>query len=82
MTARIHRGEEITPRPYVDMQRSARDETNELLARLVESNAQLRTEVVALRSAGEATAKNTEESSKTLAVVTRGGRAIQTEAFV
>lgn len=43
--AYIHMGEEITPRPYVDLQRSARDETNALLARLVASNAELRTEL-------------------------------------
>ena len=63
------------------MDRSARDQTNALLARLIDSNAELRKEVAGLRKAGEATAKNTEESSKTLNVVTRGGRAIQTEAF-
>jgi hypothetical protein len=34
MTAQIHAGEEITPRPYVDIQRAARDETNMLLSRL------------------------------------------------
>ncbi len=36
MVAPIHEGEEITPRPFVDMQREARDETNALLARLVQ----------------------------------------------
>lgn len=36
MMANIHEGEEITPRPFVDMQREARDETNALLARLVQ----------------------------------------------
>jgi hypothetical protein len=42
MTARIHKGEEITPRPYVDMQRSDRERTNELLAQLVSENQSMR----------------------------------------
>jgi hypothetical protein len=42
MTARIHAGEEITPRPYVDMQRSDRERTNELLAQLVSENQSMR----------------------------------------
>lgn len=46
--AYIHAGEEITPRPYVDLQRSARDETNSLLARLVANSTELRAELKTL----------------------------------
>ena len=81
MTARIHAGEEITPRPFVDMQRAARDETNDLLRRLVASNAELKAEVTALKKSNEAGAKAAEKTADTLVNVTRGGRAIQTEAF-
>jgi hypothetical protein len=82
MTARIHAGEEITPRPFVDMQRAARDETNDLLRRLVASNAELKAEVTALKKSNEAGTKAAEKTADTLVTVTRGGRAIQTEAFV
>lgn len=41
MTARIHAGEEITPRPFVDIQREAREETNMLLSKLLEANEKL-----------------------------------------
>ena len=75
MTARIHKGEEITPRPYVDQQQKDRDATNGLLQELVRSNAELRKEIAAMR-------KSTESTANTLQIVTRGGRAIQTEAFV
>lgn len=81
MTANIHQGEEITPRPYVDQQRQSRDETNELLRQLVASNAELKAEVTALKKANEATQKATEKTADTLNIVTRGGRAIQTEVF-
>ena len=81
MTANIHAGEEITPRPYVDMQRASRDETNDLLRRLVASNTELKAEVTALKKSNEATQKAAEKTSETLTIVTRGGRAIQTEAF-
>jgi len=75
MTARIHAGEEITPRPYVDAQASSRNETNALLTKLVASNTAMQAELAALR-------KSSQETAKTLTTVTRGGRAIQTEAFV
>jgi phage-related minor tail protein len=75
--AYIHQGEEITPRPFVDLQRSARDETNALLKRLTESNSALVTEVKQLRtenhdaqiaiaiSSGK-TANNTDKATKIL----------------
>lgn len=49
MTANIHAGEEITPRPYVDLQRAARDEANALLSRLVTSNEAAQAELKVLR---------------------------------
>ena len=49
MTAQIHAGEEITPRPYVDMQRTAREETNALLTRLVASNDEMKGELKAAK---------------------------------
>lgn len=55
-----------------------RGDNSELVAEIRE----LRKEVAGLRKAGEDTAKNTESTNKTLNTVTRGGRAIQTEAFV
>ena len=62
-------------------QRAARDETNDLLRRLVASNAELKAEVTALKKSNEAGAKAAEKTADTLVNVTRGGRAIQTEAF-
>lgn len=56
MTARIHAGEEITPRPYVDAQRAARDETNALLRGLVSENQAMRAEITTLQRATERTA--------------------------
>ena len=77
-----HAGEEITPRPFVDIQRAAREENNALMARLVASNERLEAKVEALQKSNEATAKATEKTADTLNTVTRGGRAIQTEAFI
>lgn len=42
-----HQGETITPRPYVDLERGARAETNALMARLVASNERLEAKFVA-----------------------------------
>lgn len=81
MTARIHAGEEITPRPYVDMQRASRDESNVLMARLVARNERLAAKVAALQMSIDATAKSTEKTADTLVTATRGGRAMQTEVF-
>ena len=65
-TARIHQGEEITPRPYVDMQRASRDETNALMKRLVESNEELKAEVMQLRKSSERGNENTRRAADTL----------------
>lgn len=46
MTARIHAGEEITPRPYVDRQAAERQQTN---AELKEQTAELRRQTAELR---------------------------------
>lgn len=44
-----HRGEEIKPRPFVDIDRAAREETNALLRRLTETNESQRQEIAAMR---------------------------------
>ncbi len=80
--AMIHQGEEITPRPYVDAQRSDREETNRLLEQLLKSNADLRAEVAELRKSADKTTENTGNSANMLNRVTRNGRAMQTEVFV
>jgi len=49
MILQAHGGEEITPRPFVDMQRAARDETNALLTRLVASNDDMKKELKAAK---------------------------------
>jgi len=61
-----HAGETITPKPFVDLERSERAETNALLRGM-------RTELEKLRK----TAESTED---VLVKVTRGGRAVRTEA--
>jgi hypothetical protein len=63
MLAMVHRGEEITPRPFVDLQRAARDETNSLLDRLVASNAELRAELAEIRKSVSDTATNTNSTA-------------------
>lgn len=63
MVAQIHKGEEITPKPFVDKERAARDETNALLARLREEVSQLRAEN---RAGQVAIARNTNRSAKIL----------------
>ena len=64
--AQIHKGEEITPRPYVDMQRAARDETNMLMACLVQSNEELKAEVMQLRKSSDRGNENTRRAADTL----------------
>lgn len=59
MVAQIHAGEEITPRPYVDLQRAARDETNALLTRLVAANQALEKRLAAIEGHTQRTAKAT-----------------------
>ena len=71
MTARIHEGEEITPRPYVDRQSADRARTNQLLERLLEENAELRIAVGKLQ-------KPTEQTADTLVRVTRDGKSMVT----
>lgn len=61
--AMLHRGETVTPAPFVDRERTAREETNALLARLREEVSQLRAE----NKAGQvAIARNTNRSAKVL----------------
>lgn len=85
MLANIHKGEEITPRPYVDIQRAARDETNDLLQRLLTSNEALATKVALLQAAADKTATNTgataasvADTNDTFNNITRGGWSVQT----
>ncbi|MCX7174139.1 MAG: hypothetical protein NT159_09500, partial [Proteobacteria bacterium] len=75
-----HAGEEIKPRAYVDMDRSARDETNALLARLNDRVADLGTEVAALKAPMDATATATERTQHITEQVALGGYSVQTRA--
>jgi hypothetical protein len=61
----VHKGEDIVPRPYVDLQASSRDETNRLMERLLQSNEALRTEVAGLKASvqeGNKSAKTTADA--------------------
>ena len=60
MIAQVHAGEEITPKPYVDMQRSERSETNRLLAEFRDSFIQ------ELRAIGLPIIQNTRDTAKIL----------------
>jgi phage-related minor tail protein len=87
MLAMVHQGEEITPRPFVDLQRAAREETNTLLGRLVASNAEMRTELAQMRLALDKTevntkrgADSTDQISNIQEQVVRGGLSYQTRA--
>lgn len=73
-----HAGETITPAPYVDLERNVRNETNLLLQRLLDSNRELKTEVVLLKKANETAARNIYGVGETLTRVTRGGVALIT----
>lgn len=70
MIAQLHQGEKITPKPYVDLERSERNETNSLLK-------ELRNEIAAMKRSSEITAANTKRTSDTLVRVSRDG-----ESFV
>lgn len=78
MLANIHAGEEITPRPYVDLQRAARDETNQLLGRIAsntsQSVAELQRMVVALVATNEVLTKKVEDMSAQLEAIDATGR--------
>lgn len=73
----IHQGEEITPRPFVDLQRAARDETNALLARLVQSSIEIKGEVEKLKDSQHADSMaivaSTEKTADLLNNVSAGG---------
>jgi hypothetical protein len=70
MVAQIHGGEEITPRPYVDLQRAAREETNALLSRIMATNAEMAKELALLRAEAKASQRelvtNTKETARVL----------------
>ncbi len=73
----VHKGEEITPRPFVDLQRAARDETNALLARLVQSSIEIKGEVEKLKASQHADSMaivaSTEKTAELLNDVSAGG---------
>lgn len=78
MVAQIHQGEEITPRPYVDMQRASREESNALMARLVASNERLEAKVAELNAAAISNANHNSKTASLLDDVINGGRSIST----
>ena len=78
MTANIHEGEEITPRPYVDAQRSDREQTNALLVRLIKSNEAMQAELAQLRASAAATAASTKNTERVLVRVSRDGNSLLT----
>lgn len=78
MTARIHQGEEITPKPFVDMQRASREESNRLMERLVLSNERLEKKVEALESAAISNANHASKTASLLDDVVNGGKTINT----
>lgn len=87
MVIQAHRGETITPANYVDVERSAREEANSLLAQLVGSNATLTARLDAMVSAAITTAANTGEtaaaSQRNVGLVEQicfGGVSVQTRA--
>jgi hypothetical protein len=79
-TARVHAGEEITPRPYVDQQRAARDETNNLLRRLLASNEALERDNANMRRELQAVATHAATSSKALRDIKDRGITVNTDA--
>lgn len=87
MTARIHEGEEITPRPYVDAQRASRDMTNAILERLVDKYDLMAAEIALLRVAADKTETNTRDTAMAVEgvedlteQVIKGGLSFQTRA--
>jgi hypothetical protein len=80
MTAQIHHGEEITPRPYVDSQRKDREQTNALLAQLLRSNEDMRAELSQLRATSKDGAEQAKRTATLLTRVTRDGNSLLTTA--
>ena len=77
MLAILHKGEAVVPVAYNPG--NGGTVTN---ADVVAELQALRATVVALQNAADKTADNTAATNKTLGIVTRGGRAMQTEVFV
>lgn len=75
-----HAGEEIKSRPYVDLERNARNETNALLQRLLASNKDLKDEITKLKKPLDVTANATDRSKDLAEQVTIGGLSVQTRA--
>lgn len=78
MTARIHAGEEITPRPYVDEQREDRQQ---MISELKQLRAEIKADLNRVNQTMTNVDRHSKDTSDTLTTVTRGGRAIQTESF-
>jgi len=74
MPAIVHKGEEITPRPYVDMQRADRERTNALLEQLVDENKKLRVEL-------EQAKDSIKQMADQFDNVTEGGNAMRSEVL-
>jgi hypothetical protein len=77
MLALIHQGEAIVPAAYNPANGGAAG--NDALIAEVQA---LRQQIAAMQAAADKTATATTSTAKTLDTVTRGGRAMQTEAFV
>jgi len=80
MTAQIHEGEEITPRPYVDAQREDRERTNALLEQLIRSNEAMRAELAQVRASSAAGATSAKNTERIFVRVTRDGNSLLTTA--
>lgn len=66
MVAQIHEGEEITPKPYVDIQTAAREETNKLLKELISITKQQAMEIEQLKIRLDTSNNNTGQTARTL----------------
>lgn len=77
--AYLHAGETITPRQYVDIERNARNETNALLQRLLDSNKELTAKVAALEAPLANIDTSTANHANQFDRVTEGGNALRSE---
>ncbi|HSV81494.1 MAG TPA: hypothetical protein VLK85_20040 [Ramlibacter sp.] len=77
MLAMVHQGEEITPRTYVDIERAAREETNLLLGRLLDSNQALAGELENVNEELLRIKDAVQSTDETLFKVTLGGVSMQ-----
>jgi hypothetical protein len=78
MVARIHEGEEIKPRAFVDLDRDDREETNELLRRLTAIYEKQGVELTLVKLELTAIKLSNDKLAKILDRVTRGGDSMVT----